>query len=91
MGDFHGERNVWGVNMNEGVRTASHIGLWVAIIIIGIWLVYAATHTNTENNKYGSGTIPVSHTSNNYGLLNLNPCGILFTIGGEKKKAEIKK
>lgn len=75
---------------DENLRKVSHIGLWIMVIIIGGWLVWQATHTNTENNRYGSGTIPVSSTTNNYGLLNLNPCGILFTISGEKKKPEIK-
>lgn len=76
---------------DSGLRKASHIGLWISVVVIGIWLVYAATHTNTENNKYGSGTIPVSHNSTNYGLLNLNPCGIIFKIDGEYKKPEVKK
>lgn len=71
--------------IDENLRKASHIGLWIVVFIIAGWLVWSATHTNTENNKYGSGTIPVTHETHNYGLLNLNPCGILFTVGDDKK------
>ena len=42
----------------------SHIILWVVISGIGIWLVYSATHTNTENNKYAPGaTVSDNHSS----------------------------
>lgn len=33
----------------------SHILLWLVVAGIGAWLVYAATHTNTENNRYAPG------------------------------------
>ena len=69
------------------IRTASHIGLWIIIVGIGVYLVYSATHTNTENNKYGSGTIPITHETHNYGLINLNPCGALFNFTPDKPKA----
>lgn len=70
------------------VRTASHIGLWVIVIGIGVWLIYAATHTNTENNRYGSGTTPITHETRNYGLVNFTPCGAFFSIGQPEKKMQ---
>lgn len=51
------------------LRTASHIGLWIAVVIIGIWLVYSATHTSTENNKYAPGSHPIDNTSNGIRLV----------------------
>lgn len=46
------------------LRTASHIGLWIAVIGIGIWLVWSATHTSTENNKYAPNSNPTDITHN---------------------------
>lgn len=40
---------------SSGVRTASHIGLWVLGIGIIVWLVYSATHTSSEQNRYAGG------------------------------------
>lgn len=77
----------------QQIRTASHIGLWVAMVVVAIWLIYSATHTNTENNKYGSGTTPITFEDHNYGLINLKPCGALFSFDTQKRqeKAEGKK
>jgi len=55
--------------MDSPVRTASHIGLWICVFIIGIWLVWSATHTSTENNKYASGSNPIDYTSNGLRLV----------------------
>ena len=42
----------------------SHIFLWIIILGIGAWLVYSATHSNTENNKYAPGaTINDNHST----------------------------
>ena len=41
------------------IRTASHIGLWIAVVSIGAWLVWSATHTKTEHNNYATGSNPV--------------------------------
>jgi hypothetical protein len=51
------------------IRTASHIGLWIVVVLIGAWLVYSATHTSTENNKYASGSNPIDYTSNGIRLV----------------------
>lgn len=40
--------------INKGNLT-SHIILWVVIICIGIYLIYSATHTNTEYNRLAPG------------------------------------
>ena len=41
-----------GDKMNPNpLRTASHIGLWLCVVLIGIWLVWSATH-NTSNKYY---------------------------------------
>ncbi len=45
-------------------RLASHIGLWIFAIGISIWLIYSATHTHTENNRYDSGSNPQETTVN---------------------------
>ena len=52
--------------MNEKgqISTVSHVLLWIVIIGIGVWLIYSATHTNTENNKYAPGaTVSDNHSS----------------------------
>lgn len=41
---------------NEGMRKASHIGLWILVLAIGGWLLYSATHSSTENNRYAPGS-----------------------------------
>lgn len=61
-------------------KTGWHIVWGLAIIGIIIWLVWSATHTNTENNRYGAGTIPINPQTTNYGLVNFNPCGVLFKV-----------
>lgn len=40
----------------EGVNTASHVLLWVILLAIGGWLIYSATHSSTENNRYAPGS-----------------------------------
>jgi hypothetical protein len=37
-------------------RLFSHIFLWIIVAGIGIWLIWSATHTNIENNKYAPGS-----------------------------------
>lgn len=49
---------------SPGLRKASHIGLWILVLMIGGWLVWQATHTTTENNKYASGaTVNDNHSA----------------------------
>lgn len=49
---------------DPGLRKVSHIGLWLCVLGIGGWLVWSATHTTTENNKYASGaTINDNHST----------------------------
>lgn len=72
------------------LRKVSHIGLWILVLSIGGWLVWQATHTNIENNRYGSGTIPITQEEHNYGLVNLKPCGAFFSFDGQKKE-QVKK
>lgn len=38
------------------IRTASHIGLWIIVAGIGIWLIYSATHTHNERNTFAPGS-----------------------------------
>lgn len=71
---------------NPTARKISHIGLWCVVAGIGVWLVYSATHTTTENNKYGSGTTPITFEEHNYGLFNLKPCGVLFSFDSPQKR-----
>lgn len=40
------------------LRKVSHIGLWIFVVIIGGYLIYSATHTSTENNKYAPNSNP---------------------------------
>ncbi len=77
--------------MENPVSTASHFGLWLILLAIGGWLLWQATHNSTENNRYASGSIPITHESKNYGLINLSPCGALFTIDTQKSKEDKKK
>lgn len=52
-----------GVRMeNSPARLTSHILLWIIVAGIGIWLIYSATHTNTENNRFAPG----SNSSDNH-------------------------
>lgn len=42
----------------------SHVGLWLVALSIVVWLVYSATHTSTENNRYAPGaTVNDNHSS----------------------------
>lgn len=41
---------------NSNARLVSHILLWVIVVVIGAWLVWSATHSSTQNNKYASGS-----------------------------------
>jgi len=45
---------------------ASHILLWVVVVIIAIWLIYSATHTTTENNRYAPGATVSDNHSNRW-------------------------
>lgn len=71
----------------EGIRTASHVGLWIMVISLGIFLAWSAVNkkSEVENNRYGSGAVPVSLDEKNYGLINLKPCGTLFSFSQDKK------
>lgn len=49
---------------NNGARLASHIGLWILGLGIVVWLVYSATHTQTEFNRYAPGaTVSDNHSA----------------------------
>lgn len=72
-------------------RLASHIGLWILGIGIIIWLVWSATHSNTENNRYAPGSASYGITNTYYPLSSLFPCGAFFKIDHEtaqKQKIE---
>lgn len=49
------------------LRKASHIGLWILVIIIGGWLIWSATHTksSTKNESFATG----SKQTNNYKIV----------------------
>lgn len=47
---------------------ASHILLWVVVGTIGIWLVWSATHSTTENNKFAPGATVSDNHSNRWPL-----------------------
>ena len=42
----------------------SHILLWIVIIGIGVYLIFRATHSTTENNKYAPNSNPTDITHN---------------------------
>jgi hypothetical protein len=42
----------------------SHILLWIVVIGVGVWLVYAATHSNTQNQRIAPGaTVNDNHST----------------------------
>lgn len=73
---------------DEGMRKASHIGLWILMFLIGGWLVWQATHTNTENNSYAKGSASYGINNTYYPLSSLIPCGAFFRISNDPMKKE---
>ena len=72
------------MDMNtDPIRTASHIWLNIAVVVIIIWLIYAATHTTTENNRYGQGSTHVEVIEHNWPL-SVHPCGAIFDFFGRE-------
>ena len=51
-------------NKGQVVNTASHILLWLVIIAIGVWLIWSATHTNTNKTVNLAGSAPQETTIN---------------------------
>lgn len=72
------------------MRKASHIGLWIIVIGIGVWLVYSATHSTTENNKYAPGSasydVKITDWPLSFGCV---PINVMDKI--QPKNTEIKK
>lgn len=78
---------------NPGMRKASHVGLWVCMVVVGGWLVWSATHSKTMNKKetFATGS---SQTNNykitrNYGLAFVDLALFPFTIHGCTKPDKI--
>jgi hypothetical protein len=54
---------------NKGqVSTVSHVLLWVVVAVIGVWLVWSATHSNNEKNNYQPGSSSSDNHSNRWPL-----------------------
>lgn len=70
------------------VRTASHIGLWVAVIIIGGFLLWSAfvKRTDVETFAKGASKNETSFTINE-GPLSF-PCGKFITYDPESGKVK---
>lgn len=82
---------VEGVNM-EQIRTASHIGLWIAMALVAVWLIYSATHTNTENNKFAPGSTATDNHSTRWPFtIDLNFSCSRVGLDSAIKKPEAKK
>lgn len=92
MDGYLEEKNMPEINKGSLV---SHIILWVIIIGIGFYLIYSATHTQTENNKYAPGaTINDNHSTRWPFTIDLNfGCSRVGLDSPMKKetKLEIKK
>lgn len=37
------------------INVGSQVLLWVGLVAVAIWLIYSATHSSTENNKFAAG------------------------------------
>lgn len=48
--------------------TASHIGLWILVIAIGIFLTWSAVNKKSEDNNYRAGSVDNSKVINQYPL-----------------------
>ena len=62
----------------------SHILLWIVILAIGVWLVYAATHTKTKNDNFSGNAKQTNnyHVTRNYALVALDLALTPFNIQG---------
>lgn len=71
---------------SPNLRKASHIGLWIMVILIGGWLVWSATHTRTMNKTdtfaTGSKQSNIYHITKNYALASLNLALLPLQIHG---------
>jgi hypothetical protein len=45
---------------DQPVNTASHILLWICVLGITVWLVWSATHSTTNNDKFAPGSAQIS-------------------------------
>ena len=39
----------------ERVRTFSHVGIWIVIFSVGLWILWSALNKRTESNEYTKG------------------------------------
>lgn len=79
----------------SGVRAASHIGLWIGIIAIVIFLSWSAVNKKSEDNTYRSGSVDNSRVINVYPLGMAPGCDLIRADGTPLSKAmkngEVKK
>lgn len=72
------------------MEKASHIGLWICVIGVGIFLTWSAVNKKSEDNTYKSGSIDNSKVINQYplsmgfGCESLRPSGIPVTMRDKK-------
>lgn len=63
------------------IRTASHIGLWILVIGLIIFLSWSAVNKKTESNDYAKGSTHIETTVNDYplsfgGCMYIKPDGV---------------
>lgn len=78
---------------DPNMRKASHVGLWIIVIIIGAWLVWSGTHTKTMNktDTFASGSKQTNNyrITRNYGLAFLDLAVLPFTFHGCTKNDKV--
>jgi hypothetical protein len=52
----------------EEIKTASHIGLWITVIGLVIFLAWSAVNKKSEDNTYQRGSVDASKVVNYYPL-----------------------
>lgn len=72
----------------EGIRTASHIGLWIAVIGVGIFLTWSAVNKKSEDNTYRAGSVDNSRVINVYPLGMAPGCDFIKADGTPLKPGE---
>ncbi len=73
----------------EGANTASHIGLWVIVVGLGIFLTWSAVNKKSDIDNYAKGA---NHVENHYTSWPLSfACTPVDIMESLKPKTELKK
>lgn len=68
----------------EQIRTASHIGLWIAVISLIIFLAWSAVNKKTTEDIYSGKAFHQEETNNFYGIVPLSWKGCAYTSTAAK-------